>query len=308
MKFDQTANKWDEDSRPTVSPFQFRTYSTIRGAGGCSVGYSSPYGYWPYGYLTGANQFNRVEDIPKGAGAKMIGNHLSWVDVRRTSGEFQSWTNSALFALQHAMGKQEKGERGVYVAGGETAKLQSAGRTPGNFYPAVVLHNIFGVLDISWIEGSGRPMNWSFRLHERKFTHESLAFGELRDVLQAVKHVKLEDLVLKGLFWIFPELQIEGPYSREGLYDSLLAYRRINYIEIRSPIPITRLEVLVAFRLAKLFMRDLDGEKVPVYAFLWFLCLKKHDIAGSHEFAAFIWAHYEGRYPNVGNSVYNINS
>lgn len=214
--------------------------------------------------MLGVNQFSRIEDIPKVEGGRMFGNHLRWADPLRTSDGTDSWTNTPLFALQHAIGRHEKGERGVYIAGGETSKLLSLNGTPAKIYPAPEVLNAFDIMSLSWKEGYDDTADWAFKLHERKFTHESLSFGETRDREGAVIHVPFEDLVSNGLFLILPELRIEGPYKRCGLYESLLALRAMLFTNVTAPGSISRIEILVSAGLAKLYMRDFDNGKIPL--------------------------------------------
>jgi hypothetical protein len=287
------------DSREFVSPDSWRTYSLGRGAGGCTVGFSSPECYLPYACLHGVDQFRHLHLIPKFEGGLMIGYHLKWADNRRCSGEFLSWTISLLFALVHAIGRHEKAERDIYVAGGTSAKLKYPDGSPAKFYPAELIHSIFDVLAHSWREGN---RDVAYKLHMRLFSHELLSLGELRDPEHAFKHVRLEDLISKGLFHLLPELCIDGIDKRSGLYECLTWLRDVLFRNVESPQPITETEILIAADLAALYIRDMDNGKIPLYHFLWFLALRKHDISASDCFKEYVLAHYQGKI-SVGTSI-----
>ena len=108
-----------------------------------------------------------------------------------------------LFALEHAVGRHEKGQRNVTVAGGKTEHLKSPNGSQTPMFPANELFSAFELRNKRWKSGN---FDFTSRLHPRIFSHEWLSFGEARDPERAIAHPKLEALAANGLLWLIPEL------------------------------------------------------------------------------------------------------
>jgi hypothetical protein len=161
--------------------FVFRAYF-LDGLGRSS-GYSSPIVYPPNSYRHGIEKFHRLLDIPKRVGQIMLGEHLKWNNP--IMDEFLSWSSSVLFVIVHAIGRHEKKQEPVFIAFGNSSELRTPNGERAAFYHVNDLHQAFKV---SSQERSKRDEG---KLHLRKFTHEYLSIGELRDPNRAIQHVTL---------------------------------------------------------------------------------------------------------------------
>lgn len=278
------------ESARNVPRWLWRTYSIL----GLyrSVGFSSRVLYLPYAHTRLTNQYQHIRDIPVQKGAMMLAFHLKWQDCMRIDGEFLSWTDSLLFALEHAFGRHEKGQHPVIVAGGEAYKLQAPDGSPIPIFSAIALHQAFDIRR-RLRESGPKQKNQEYKIHERRSTHERVALGEAHDREGAVEHVELEDLVSNGLLCLAPDLKVDGLFTRTGLSERLDAQRTRNFRNIAQPEPITNQEILISFRLAKLYERPFDNGIPPLAAVLCFLSLKKRPVA-SDNLDAFMRMHYKG--------------
>ena len=185
------------------------------------------------------------------------------------------------------MGRKERGQRNVVVAGGTTAKLKSPDGSQTQIFPANDLFGAFEVRNRPWIM---REWDVSYKLHPRLFGHEFHSFNVARDSEEAIAHVELEVLIANGLLWLVPELRISSLWKRPGLYERLAALRVRRF---NKPEPITRLEILICSNLASLYVRQSDNGKIPLFMFLSFLSTRKHE-RFSTAFEDWIQTHYTG--------------
>lgn len=143
----------------------------------------------------------------------MLAAHICWLNRREN--EFLSWTSSLLSLLAHIILRHEKGQKDIFIAFGNTRKLQTptAGEQ-ASFYPTVSLLRMLPQADLA--ELTALTMR---KLHHRHYTHESVSFGEMRDPDRAIIHVLFEELVRNGLLEIMPELCVSDLFPEPtGLY------------------------------------------------------------------------------------------
>jgi hypothetical protein len=228
------------------------------------------------------NQYNTVGDMPFNKGQQMIGGRLKWDD--RVPDEFLSWTKSPLFAIVHALGRHEQGQRPVYVTFGKATSLTTPEASPAPFYSAIALHEAFQVLSWNW-------KTQACKLLMKFFTHEILSHGELRDPSHVIVHVTLEKLAENGLFKLVPSLQIKGLAERTRLYEACTAVRTTLFSRV-APRTVTREDLTLCVRLAELFKTATDT-KPPLHCLLGLLALNKKDPT-EEIFRQHIRANYNG--------------
>jgi hypothetical protein len=254
-------------SRSEIPSYLWRTYS---GEGqGRTIGFSSPDLFLPSAHTHGVNQYSMVGDIPVKIAQQMIGSRLKWDN--RVANEFLSWSKSLVFAIVHALGRHEQGQRPVYVTFGRARALTTPDAWPAPFYSAVLLHETFKIFSWRWDALASSCLLLKF------FTHEILSHGELEDSTHAIAHVNLETLVENGLFDLVSSLRLNGYFKRSNLYESCTAFRAESFSCTR-PRMLTREDLALCVRLAGLFKLPADT-KPPLHCLLYFLSLHKRDPA-----------------------------
>lgn len=157
----------------------------------------------------------------------MLGHHLAWHD--RNDDDFTSFTNSFLFAVEHALGRSRNKQFDCHIAVIDTAKAMtvptrtSVGGQPIHIHPALTVY----------VEAKvGAYAFWGNRdggcLHPRKFTHEFVTIGVVK-YTEVYHHISMKDLIKKGLFKIYPEFDIPEGFKTTGLYTRLIALRKALY-------------------------------------------------------------------------------
>ena len=106
--------------------------------------------------------------------ARMHTAHICWLNRREN--EFLSWTSSLLFVLTHAILRHEKGRKDIYLAFGDTRKLQTPAGDQAPFYQTLDLMTV-----LPYVDPSSLTKLTVTKLHPRHFPHESVSMGEMRD-------------------------------------------------------------------------------------------------------------------------------
>ncbi|KAF2493304.1 hypothetical protein BU16DRAFT_619643 [Lophium mytilinum] len=167
-----------------------------------------------------------IYDMNQGEITVMLGHHLAWHD--RNDDDLTSFTNSFLFAVEHALGSRNK-QFDCHIAVIDTAKAMtvptrtSAGGQPIHIHPALTVYVEAKVGAYAfWGNRDGG------RLHPRKFTHEFVTVGVVK-YTEIYHHISMNDLIKKGLFKIYPEFDIPEGFKTTGLYTRLIALREALY-------------------------------------------------------------------------------
>lgn len=235
-----------------VSPYQLRayTYQGIKRTNGFTCAWA---------YLTNSARhqipFLTWPQTPLSTLRDMCAHHLLWDD--RVQDENLSWTNSLLFVIVHSLNRRDKGQRPPIIAGGKTSGLQTPEGEPAPMYPANEWHRVLGILSKDW---KPRCKN---KLHTKKFNHEALSWGQLRDPKRAVQHVEFDTLIQNGLLELLPEVMgnMDRTHIRErsGLWEALVALRRLLFAQAVER-PILDEEIEIANGLAAFFKRNVTKE------------------------------------------------
>lgn len=240
------------DTANDVSPFQLRayTYRGIKRTNGFTCAWA---------YLTNSARhhipFLTWHQTPLSTLRDMCAHHLLWDD--RVQDENLSWTNSSLFVIVHAINRRDKGQRPPIIAGGKTSSLKTPEGGPVPMYPANDWHRVLDILSKEW------KAICRNKLHTKKFNHEALSWGQLRDPKLAVQHVELDTLIQNGLLQLLPEVMgtLDRPHVREraGLWEAFVALRRQLFTQAAER-PILDEEIKIADELAALFKRNVTKE------------------------------------------------
>ncbi|TKA68121.1 hypothetical protein B0A49_06738 [Cryomyces minteri] len=270
-----------EASRESVPTFLFRAYS-LEGTKH-TKGYSSTSVYQPAADKHLEQDCHAtIYDMSVGEFKYMLGNHLLWKDYN--ADEVLSWTNSLLFAFEHALGRHRKHQSGCYIAMVDTrrattvtTRTSTAGRSV-SFFNAPALWKAYEVL--GW---SGWGNHDRTGLHPRKFTHEFLSHGVIKYEDATSRRLPLVDLVDKGLFRIYPEFEIfDKSRKSTGLYERCVALRRALFPELKKGmrglelIPLEHLDWAV--KIARCFVKNETPEqevKAPLILVLKILSLRR---------------------------------
>jgi hypothetical protein len=242
------------------------------------------------------NYHDSVTALPAEKAQLMLGCHLKWDD--RVEDEFISYSKSILFLLVHALRRHELGQRQVFVALGKTTSLTDLKGEKASFYPAVPLSNRLRVQDYDAPRigaGQSRQHGWDAyereKLHDRKFTQEYLTFGMVLDPERALMHIALETLCYYGLGDLLPEIFIDGVHERTGNYNCLVAIREVNFWSRPEGPPITKEEIDIATRLARLFQTSRD-KKPPFHIISMFLGMRLRAFEDDDIFERWVLANY----------------
>lgn len=280
-----------------------RTFSTISGRafGGkrdkCTNGYTSQQILQPAADINPDHVVHpSIWQMLKGRIVKMLGLHYIWADS--PSDEFLSFSMDPVFLVEHALGRHNSGQRGVFLLFVDRRKAKTITAEPAKFFPPLKLYNTYEVPN--W-DGWSKPA--MIDLHPRKFTQEFLVHGVVLYKDDAWVPVALETLIQDGLYELFPAFQIPNGSMKAGLYTSqVLAraqgfppsnvsrqyntkhecyYRPIySYSQCAKKFPFTNRILELAQKLARNFVRVAPDThpaaiKAPLYIFLCFLCFEK---------------------------------
>ncbi|TID27585.1 hypothetical protein E2P81_ATG00340 [Venturia nashicola] len=269
---------------------------------GSTAGFSCPDYYWPNAKRNGKQMHNTLFDIPYATFRHMLGDHLMWEDPPLD--ELLSWTDSWLFVIVHAIGRYENGQRIAVIACGRASGLTTPNGQSVPFYYANELHNAYQLLDRVWKIGAQDSFHGdrSFKLAARKFSHEWLSHGIVLDPNHEMQHVELGEMILQGLFYLYPELNIRGLSERSGLYEQLTALRQgLFYCANESEI--TTNDMAIAASIARLFCKPGEG-KAPLSILLDTLSLRER-MPHNNKFRSWIVENYtaeevrEEWYPDI---------
>ncbi|QDS72791.1 hypothetical protein FKW77_006104 [Venturia effusa] len=245
--------------------------------------------YWPNAKRNGRTMHETLFDIPYAVLQHMLGLHLMWEDPPLD--ELLSWTDSWLFVIVHALGRYENGQRVPIISCGRASGLTTTDGQSASFYSANDLHEAYQVLNRAWKVGpvDSSHGDVSFKLDPRKFAHEWLSHGEVRDSEHEMKHVELGEMILQGLFHLYPELDMPGLCERTGLYEHLTAFR-LGMFYCTKDSEITTKDMAVCENIAKLFRKP-GQEKAPLSVLLDTLSLRKR-MARNDDFRSWIVKNY----------------
>ncbi|KAK5115045.1 hypothetical protein LTR62_001742 [Meristemomyces frigidus] len=155
----------------------------------------------PAAVVEGKPLYNSIYDFPRLSDLiHNFGNRILW-QISKVD-QFSSYTNSLLFTLVHAIGRQTRGETGITISILDTRKAQQANGTPAEFYYVPELIRIAGVIE--W-NGWG-PMNFN-KLLSPWYTHEFVAHGSFNLPDAAYRQVPLDELLAAGLDNFAPSFQ-----------------------------------------------------------------------------------------------------
>lgn len=149
------------------------------------------------------------------------------------------------------------------------------------------------VLDPIWTMEAADSLHGdlSYKLAARKFVHEWLSQGVVLDPSHEMQHAELGEMVLKGLFDLYPELDIRGLCERTGLYEHLTALR-LGMFYCAKDSEITTRDMAICENIAKLFRKP-GQEKVPLSVLLDTLYLRKR-MPRNEAFRSWIVENYTG--------------
>ena len=160
----------------------------------------------------------------------MLEDHLLWKGGRND--QFISWTSSLLWALQHAIRKDFRGDRDVQICVLDTSKIETC-----SFFAASDLIRIYRITD----EG---------KLAHRYYVAEYLYHGGLF-VHGSSSTVSFNLLREYGLFNLFPEL--DALEFKPKLCIAIESFRLRMVSVLR---PVSPIEGQIALQIASLFEKD----------------------------------------------------
>ena len=189
---------------------------------------------------------DNLSELPDGRARDMLQKHLLWEIF--PADEFVSWTNSLLWALQHAIRKDSRRERDVKICVLHTSKIDTR-----SFFAVSDLLCIYKVADRD-------------KLTHRYYSAEYLYHGGL-SVHGSSSTVPFNRLRECGLFSLLPEM--DDPTWKSSLWNAVARFRNVM---CSVPQSIAQGECRAALRLASLFEKEL---RMPVMVAL--LALRRRD-------------------------------
>ncbi|KAL9103067.1 MAG: hypothetical protein Q9163_001865 [Psora crenata] len=229
-----------QDSRKGIPRYLFRTYSSDG-----SQGHNSPTLFKSEATSKTVNHIS-LYDIPEGEAKELLEKHFLW--HYSPEDEFISWTSSLLWALQHAIRKQDYyGQRDTCICVLDTSNLSKA-----CIYPATTLLRVYKISS----EG---------KLQHEYYNAEYLAHSTVRCANNQAVAVPLQALINHGLYGLLPELN--DAQSKGYLYSRIKELRSIFFTQDST---ISAQDIAIAKRLAYSF-----GGPWTLPALLVFLTLRK---------------------------------
>lgn len=211
--------------------------------------------------------------------------HLCWMGRRED--EHLSFTSSLELCIGIAYQRHERGQEHVYIAWGNTRKLQTPAGERAAFYPVLGLRRRLPDGHILGLTKRTRD-----KLQDRYFTQETVSFGEMLDPDRAVVHVPFETLVENGLLELIPELIIDNPLlEHNGMYNHYVWMKRKLFRRPKAK-DITQTELVLCDRIASCF-RSKSEAKAPFWCFIKFLSVRLRPDKNS-AFRAWVREHYNG--------------
>lgn len=257
----------------------------------------------------------QLTDLDQGEVAYGIGQHLIWNDPR--GDQFLSYSIDLIFLLHHALNRHHEGQREVTIQYLDRRGAMDAYGEPASFYHALDLYEIYNVPAAKIWKGQSAT-----KLYPRKFTQEFLTHGTITVSDARIKPAPIEDLVAKGLFTLFPELEVTDDYERAGLYEGQVAYRTLGYppgdVKVQrhrriysydkcaTTNPMTSVILTLVQKLARCFMVDKTAEPL-LHIFLHFLTLCKRP-KQDPIFMHWIRTHYTGIHTSMIEKIWLANN
>jgi hypothetical protein len=249
----------------------------------------------------------RLTDLTQGEMVLMGEQHLAWADCRHD--KFRSYSKDVLSLLVHALNRFHAGQRGVTIQYINCDKATAPDGQPAAFYKAL---DIYGAFEFdAW---PGWSDYYHEGLHPRKFTHEYLSHGIVKQNDPTLKQARLVDLIRDGLFELMPALYVPYNHRRMGLYTAQVVYRKIgypggsmySYDACRISVPLTtdilnlvrKITLNLVRKITLNFINiptgaDPSATEPPLHIFLQFLTLQKRDKADP-VLVAWIKERYDG--------------
>ena len=178
----------------------------------------------------------------------MIENHFQWKSY--SNDQFISWTDSLLWALQHAISKDSRGEKDIQICILDTSKIETC-----SFFAASDLLRIYSIRDER--ELAHRYYISEYLYHGGIFVHGSSSTVSLNLILEY------------GLFRLLPEMD-----DKEWKPRLCKAVENFRHTMFRVPHSVTSIEGRTALQIASLFEKDFA---MPVMVALLSLRLRAPD-------------------------------